>query len=279
MARHQQDQLRFDGRVAVVTGSGGGLGREYALLLGRRGARVIVNHLSNAATESTVQQIIAEGGEAVGCPGSVAERSTAKRIIQTAIDTFGKIDIVINNAGTGRFSSFEECDDDLYHLMVSSHLYGSWAVTQEAWPHLQRQKHGRIVMVTSTAALGQPHSEAYGAAKGAIIGLMRCLAVDGAKYGINVNALAPGGYTPTTDTEVKDEAMARTMKKFLPTHSVAPTPVWLAHEDCSGTGEIIGGFGPSFFRYFIGQTNGFVSRVDGFSVEVVDSGNFYVGNI
>jgi len=233
-------ELRFDGRVAVVTGAGGGLGREYALLLARRGASVVVNDLgasaqgegaTGSAADSVVKEIEQLGGKAVANYDSVED---GEKIVQTALEKFGKIDIVINNAGIIRDKSFPRISDEDWDLVYRVHLKGAFKVTRAAWPHLKNQAYGRIVMATSASGLYGNFGQAnYSAAKLGLVGLSNTLALEGAKYNIHSNALAPLAQSRMTDGILPGELA----DKFNPA-SVAPVVAYLCHESCTESGGV-----------------------------------------
>jgi len=236
-------QVELDGRVAVVTGAGGGLGRSHALALAARGANVVVNDLggsrdgSGAGSEmadAVVAEIVAGGGEAVANYDSVATPEGGRAIVQTALDTFGRVDIVVNNAGILRDVSFQKLEPEALDLVLKVHLYGAFNVTQAAWPHLREQEYGRIVSTASGSGLyGNFGQSNYAAAKLGIVGLTRTLAIEGAKYGITANAIAPVAHSRMTE----DIMPPQLLERLQPEH-VSPLVVLLASESCTDTGHI-----------------------------------------
>ena len=198
-------ELRFDDRVVVVTGAGRGVGRSHAVLVAARGARVVVadygvgidgSGSTPAPAEDVVKEIKDAGGEAVACYASVADERGAKAIVDTAIETFGRIDVVINNAGIHNPALFDALSIELFRRMLEVHFFGSLFVCRAAWPHFVEAGYGRIVNTVSEAMLGGiPELTSYGSAKGAVFGLTRNLATEGVKYGIRANAIAPRAYT------------------------------------------------------------------------------------
>lgn len=230
-------------RVIVVTGAGGGLGREYALTLARNGARVVVNDLGgardgsgsgSAMADAVVDEIRAEGGLAVANYDSVATQEGASALIQTALNEFGAVHGVVNNAGILRDTAFHKMTDDSWDAVLKVHLYGGYNVTRAAWPHFRDQKFGRVVMATSTSGLfGNFGQSNYGAAKLGLVGLVNTLAIEGAKYGIVANAVAPLAATRMTE----DIAPAELLEK-LPAAQVAPVVAHLVSEDCTDTGGV-----------------------------------------
>lgn len=230
-------ELRFDGRVAIVTGAGNGLGRQHALLLASRGAKVVVNDLgggrhgdgkSSAAADAVVEEIRAAGGEAVANYDSV-ENGTA--IVQTALDAFGTVDIVINNAGILRDVSFQKMTQDDWDLVYRVHLKGSMSVSHAAWPIMREKGYGRIIMTTSAAGIYGNFGQAnYCAAKLGILGLAHCLAEEGRSKNILVNTIAPLAASRLTETILPPEMLA-----LLKPEYVSPLVAWLCHESCEDT--------------------------------------------
>ena len=203
------DKIDFTGRVAIVTGAGGGLGRLHALALAERGAKVVVNDLGGAvdgsggsasAAQKVVDEIRAAGGEAIANGASVTDWGAVQAMVQQAIDTWGRIDVLVNNAGILRDKSFAKMDLADFRLVLDVHLMGAVHLCKAAWPHMVAQKYGRIVMTTSSTGLYGNFGQAnYGAAKLALVGLMQTLAIEGAKHDIRVNCLAPTAATRMTE--------------------------------------------------------------------------------
>ena len=227
----------LDGKVALVTGSGGGLGRAHALLLAKEGAAVVVNDLGGArdgsgAGHNMADQVVAEikaaGGKAVADYGSVADPAQAKAMVQAAVENFGKIDICINNAGILRDKSFKNMTDDMWDIIINVHLRGTYLVTKAAYDQMIEQGHGgRIIMTSSTSGLlGNFGQTNYGAAKAATAGFMRCLWLEGVKYGITVNILAP-----TAMSRLTEDILPEQMKDAFPPEKVSPAVVWLCTDD------------------------------------------------
>ena len=259
-------ELGFDGRVAIITGAGGGLGRQHALELARRGALIVVNDLGGAidgsgsdagAAQRVVDEIRAAGGEAVPDTNSVATAEGGEAIVRSAVDAFGKVDIVINNAGILRDKTFHNMDADLLDPVLDVHLKGAFNVTKPAWILMREQKYGRIVSTSSAAGIfGNFGQTNYGAAKAGLVGLTRVLAVEGAKYNIKANAIAPVASTRMT------QDLGGSVGKTLDPGLVSPTVAWLAHEDCPVSGEIYSVGGGRVARVFIAVTPGYV-KLDG----------------
>jgi NAD(P)-dependent dehydrogenase (short-subunit alcohol dehydrogenase family) len=267
------DELRFDGRVVIVTGAARGLGREHALLLAQRGAAVVANDLGGEAdgrgadpgpAEDLAREIRQHGGRAVANVASVATPEGAASIVETALTSFGRLDAVINNAGIHRTCRFEETPLDDFHAMLEVHYLGTLHVTRAAWPYFAKSGYGRIVNTTSSAILGQALYSAYCGAKGAIWALTRSLAVEGAEHGIRANALAPGGATrlaagPSMSESFGEEVQRRVFE-FMHPRLAAPAAAFLAHEACSLSGELVMAAGGRVTRLFIGETEGYVNR-------------------
>jgi len=262
----------FEGRVAVVTGAGRGIGRGYALLLADRGASVVVNDLggsiegvgADAEPASTVAaEIVAAGGAAVADDSDVATPEGAQALIDAATSAFGRLDILINNAGIVRWAGFPKADADNLAQHLAVHVAGSFNTTRAAWPHMVEQGYGRIVMTGSTGMFGLPTNLSYATAKAAVIGLTRSLATAGAKHDILVNVIAPGALTRMAG-QPADE-VAPQMSPEL----VAPMVAFLAHEACPVSGEIYAaGFG-RFARIFIASTEGYVHSAPDPTIEDV----------
>lgn len=263
-------ELRLDGKVALVTGSGRGLGRAYAELLAARGAKVIVNDPGvdldgsggdRRPAQGVVEKIRADGGIAEANFDSVASEAGAEAMVAQAIAAFGRIDIVVNNAGNFLPKHpFADTSAETFASIGQVHVMGSVNVIRAAWPHLRGQRSGRIINTGSHVGyLGNDGQIEYSVAKGAIHGLTRTLALEAAGYGIAVNGVAPAGMTRP------NLADARISESFAadPSFSVdlvAPTVVWLAHEDCDITGETFGVMAGVTTRIAIAETKGFASR-------------------
>ena len=191
--------MTLEGRVAIVTGAAGGLGRSHVRYLARKGARVVVNDLSQDAAESVAREITDAGGEALGVAGSVTDERAMAAMVARALEHWGRVDILVNNAGILRDKSFAKMSLDDFRLVVDVHLMGAAICTKAVWERMREQRYGRIVMTTSSSGLYGNFGQAnYGAAKMALVGLMQTLAIEGEKYNIRVNCLAPSAATQMT---------------------------------------------------------------------------------
>lgn len=254
------EPITFDGRVAVVTGAGGGLGKEYALELARRGARVVVNDLGGAvdgsgsskgAADVVVDEIREAGGEAMASYDSVATRDGGAAIIQTAVDSFGSVDIVINNAGILRDKSFSNMTLDEIEVVLDVHLKGAFYVSHPAFKVMKEKGYGRFVHTSSASGLFGNFGQAnYGAAKTGLVGLSNVLAIEGAKYNIKSNAVAP-----TARTRMTEDILGPFAEMFDP-KQVMPMVVYLASEQSQFTHEVFSVGGGRYARVFIGTNTG-----------------------
>lgn len=242
--------LDFTGRVAIVTGAGGGLGKQHALALARRGAKVLVNDLGGAvdgsggsvsAAQSVVNEILAAGGEALANGASVTDFDAVQAMVQQAVDAWGRVDILVNNAGILRDKTFAKMDMADFRTVVEVHLMGAANCTKAVWPVMQGQQYGRVLMTTSSSGLyGNFGQSNYSAAKLAQVGLMQTLALEGAKFNIRVNALAP-----TAATRMTENIMTAAVLEALKPEAVVPAMLVLVGEDaptrtilCAGAGSV-----------------------------------------
>lgn len=247
--------LRFDGRVAVITGAGQGLGREYALTLAGRGARVLVNDMGSAGETSLADlvtgEIVAAGGVGVASYESVATRTGGAAIVEQAMDQFGRVDVLINNAGILRDRAFHNLDPADITDVLDVHLLSGFWVTQPAYRVMRAAGYGRVVFTTSMSGLIGNFGQAnYGAAKTGVIGLARVLATEGASHGIRANVIAP-----LAQTRMATHLTAFDITAFSPAR-VAAVVAYLAHAKCKLSGEILSAVGGRVARYFIGLTPG-----------------------
>jgi NAD(P)-dependent dehydrogenase (short-subunit alcohol dehydrogenase family) len=287
-------ELRFDDQVAVITGAGGGLGRQYALLLASRGARVVVNDIGGsvsgdgfdaAAAGAVVDEIRELGGEAVADSHSVTSPEGGQAIIDTALRAWGRVDIVINNAGIVGDAPFEDMTADRLNPLIDVHLKGAFYVTRPAWTVMRERRYGRILNTCSAAGiLGAERMSNYGAAKTGLIGFTRVLAAEGSDHNIKVNAIAPIAYTRmlahSVDSAtgqlaagsdeaaraVLDDLVGQYLQKLDPA-LVAPVAAFLTHPECPVSGEIYTVGAGHVARFFVGRTRGFYRS--GLSVEDV----------
>ncbi len=253
-------QIDFKGRVAIVTGAGGGLGRQHALALAVRGARVLVNDLggdvhgaggSVGAAQAVVDEIVSAGGEAIANGASVTDYAAVQAMVQQAIDAWGRVDVLVNNAGILRDKSFAKMEMDDFRLVVEVHLMGAAHCCKAVWPHMVAQKYGRIVMTTSSTGLyGNFGQSNYGAAKLALVGLMQTLGIEGEKYQIHVNALAPTAATRMTEGLLPEKVLAQ-----IQPEAVVPAMLVLAHESAPTRTTLCAGAG-SFEAAHITMTQG-----------------------
>ncbi|GAA3425008.1 SDR family oxidoreductase [Streptosporangium nondiastaticum] len=254
-------ELRFDDRVAIITGAGHGLGRSHALTLAERGAKVVVNDLggtldgtgSSAGPAAEVAELIAKnGGEAVVSTHDVATPEGAAAIVQTAIDAFGKVDIVVNNAGILRDKSFGKMSVEEFDQVLAVHVRGSFLVTRAAFPHLKEQGYGRIVNTSSPAGLFGNFGQAnYSTAKMGLVGLTKTLGIEGARAGIRANAIAPIAWTRMTESLLPAEFEER----FTPGR-VSALVAYLAHESCETSGEVFSVGAGRIARVFVAEGPG-----------------------
>ena len=277
------NDMRFDEQVAVITGAGGGLGRQYARLLASRGARIVVNDTGGSVTgtgsdvdaaNAAADEIRRQGGEAVADTNSVTSPQGGQAIIDTAMRSWGRVDIVINNAGIVRDAPFEGMTADRLEPLLDVHLKGAFYVTGPAWNVMRERRYGRILNTCSAAGiLGAERMSNYGAAKTGLIGLTRVLAAEGAGHDIKANAVAPIAYTrmlahsidgatgQSDDPSAQallDDLAAQYLQKLDPA-LVAPVAAFLTHRDCPVSGEIYTVGAGHVARFFIGRTKGFYS--------------------
>jgi NAD(P)-dependent dehydrogenase (short-subunit alcohol dehydrogenase family) len=259
--------IRFDGRVAIVTGAGGGLGRQHALALAARGARVVVNDLGGTlngnggtptAAQAVVDEIRAAGGEAIANGASVTDASAVQAMVDEVVRVWGRVDILVNNAGILRDKSFSKMTLDDFRLVVEVHLMGAVNCTKAVWELMRAQNYGRIVMTTSSSGLyGNFGQSNYGAAKMALVGLMQTLAIEGEKNNIRVNCLAP-----TAATRMTENLMPAAVLNLLQPESVTPGLLALVTENAPTRAILCAGAG-SFERAHITLTEGIFVGLEG----------------
>ncbi|AIT82113.1 SDR family NAD(P)-dependent oxidoreductase [Novosphingobium pentaromativorans] len=282
--------LRFDGRVVAITGAGRGMGREHALLFASRGAAVVVNDASIAMdglsteavspADAVVEEIRSAGGTAVVNRANIVDPEGGASVIADAIEHFGGIDVLVNNAGVVGHSSFEDCSIEERDANMAVHFHGAWNVTKEAWRHMKSRRFGRIVnIVSSTAYLGAQNRVAYTSAKGALIGFTRTTALEGEEHGILVNGLGPAGHTRMTAASFKDfgkaltdgseEASRAWLDRYFNIRHPSVGVLALAHEDCRVTGNFYNCHGGRMWRTFFGEGDGFIASDADFTPEAV----------
>jgi NAD(P)-dependent dehydrogenase (short-subunit alcohol dehydrogenase family) len=267
------DEMRFDRRSVIVTGAGRGFGRCHALLLASRGALVVAvdygveldgSGSSPEPAEQVAKEIEAAGGEAVACFANVADEAGARSAVQTALDAFGRIDVVVNNAGIYAGGWFDEVDNAQFRRMVEYHYLGTVFVSKAAWPHLKAAGHGCIVNTSSEAVIGHiPKSPDYAGAKGAVFAFTKALALNGRMHGIRVNAIAPRGNTRMSGPDVLAKTFEQPEENFrneffdrMQPEYVSPAVAFLAHDSCSLTGEVLVCGGLQAMRLAIIETVG-----------------------
>lgn len=253
-------ELRFDDRVAVITGAGRGLGRAYALLLGARGARVVVNDpgsaidgvgTDGAPADQVVAEIRAGGGQAVACTASVATAEGGQAIIDTALERFGRVDVVIHNAGNNRYGALTEMSNADFDAVLDVHLRGAFHVVRAAFPSMVEAGYGRVVLTSSIGGLYGNHQVAnYAAAKAGVLGLSNVVALEGAAHGVRSNVIVPAAVTRLAD------GLDTTHYPPMQPDLVAPAVGWLAHESCSVTGEILVSIAGRIARAYLAETPG-----------------------
>lgn len=267
--------IPFNGRVAIITGAGNGLGRSYALDLARRGAAVVVNDIGQEAADQVVQEIVAAGGKAVANYDSVATRAGADSNVQSAMDHFGRIDVVINNAGNQANNRFEDMSDADFESVLAVHVKGAFALTQSAYKVMMKQNYGRVLFTSSASGVfGHFIRTNYATAKAGLIGLMHSVYLEGARYNITANALLPVaasansklGKVPANvlwpDWEPRmperQPDMAHLAGFMTPDH-VTGLVTYLVSEACQASGGIYSAVGGRFSRVFFGATPGWLT--------------------
>jgi NAD(P)-dependent dehydrogenase (short-subunit alcohol dehydrogenase family) len=281
------EPVRFDGRVALVTGAGRGLGREFALLLASRGAAVVVNDIGVSVdaeryrsgtvdrdtpadpAESVTEEIRAAGGAAVASHADVTDSEQVAQMVDMAVRQFGQVDIVINNAGIVLTAPFEELTGEMFTRCFDVHVKGAFNVSQAAWSTMSEKGYGRILNVCSVDGVlfGNLRHAAYDAAKGGVAGLTRAMAVEGAPHGIQVNGLLPGAFTRGQDSVDPSLSPADVIDMSPPL--VAPGACWLVHEDCPATGAFFTCSSARMGVVFAGVGEGYQALPEDFTLETV----------
>lgn len=254
------DELRFDGRVAVITGGGRGLGRAYALLLASRGAKVVVNDNGSAIVghgedagpaQQVVQEIRDAGGEAVASTHSVGDPVQTRAIVQTALDTYGRIDVLVHNAGNVRYGALDEISDEDFQAVVDVHLMGAFHLVRAAFPHMKAQGFGRVVLTSSIGGFyGNKRCVNYAVSKAGMIGLSNVIALEGEEHNVRSNLILPGAETRMS------EGLDTSHYPPLGPELVAPMVGWLCHEDCTLSGEALAAIGGRMAKLDILETTG-----------------------
>lgn len=260
------EHLRFDGRVAIVTGGGRGLGRSHCRFLAERGATVVVNDAGTAMdgsghdlspADAVVDEIKRAGGHATADANDISTDHGAETLVRQAIEAHGHVDIVVNNAGILRWTEFADTDEQELSAHLAVHVHGSFNVTHAVWPHFVSQRFGRVIMTTSSAIFGGSTIASYSSAKAALIGLTHSLAASGRPHGINVNAIAPTAWTRMMESAgfQADSDLAREM----PAELVSPAVVYLAHPSCDASGLLLAVGGGRVARLFVAESKGYVT--------------------
>ncbi|WIA62588.1 SDR family NAD(P)-dependent oxidoreductase [Stenotrophomonas sp. BIO128-Bstrain] len=260
-------EISFENKVIVVTGSGRGLGRAYAVEFARRGAKVVINDFggsrvgegsSTTPAEEAVAELLALGAEAVANYDDISQEAGAANLIKAAIDAFGRIDVIVNNAGIAGGWPLLESPNELFERFWRVHLLGSVNVTRAAWPYFIKQGGGRVVNITSEAAMwGMVGQAVYGSAKGAVNGLTKVLALEGAPFNIAVNAIAPAAYTRMQAEVITDPVHSEFARKSMTAELVVPAIVFLAHESAKVNGQIFGAYSGRVGRVITGAVPGY----------------------
>ncbi len=262
----------FDGRVVVVTGAGRGIGRAYARFLGEQGARVVVNDLGGSIdgrgadqgpAQQVVKEIVASGGEAVADTSDVSTVEGGAAPVNLAVERWGRIDAVINNAGNVRYGTLPDLEVDVLQSLFDVHIKGAFNTTRAAWPHFLERGYGRVVLTGSIGMFGLPDNLAYATAKAGMIGLANSLTQHAAGHDIRINVIAPNALTRMAGepsegmADLRDQSADPNLAAMDPA-LVAPLAAWLAHPACDVAGEVFLGGGGRFARLFVGVTEGWV---------------------
>jgi NAD(P)-dependent dehydrogenase (short-subunit alcohol dehydrogenase family) len=274
------------GRVIIVTGGGRGLGRDYALALAARGAKVIVNDLGSSVdgkgsdrgpAQNVTEEIRANGGESLAHTGDASSREGVRELVDLALDSFGRIDGCVLNAGIIRPGiPFEDIDESLFMRLVDTHVFGAWRLAQQAWRHFVAQRHGRLMLVTSSAAIyGMAGNAGYAMTKASVIGLLRTLAAEGAKHGIRVNAVSPHAWSrmaTRVDEDAEEASRHSPLRSLVPLSAVAPIAPLLMSDELEFTGRLLSVGGGHAGLVYLGETRGIKVDREGFDPQVVNDG-------
>jgi NAD(P)-dependent dehydrogenase (short-subunit alcohol dehydrogenase family) len=263
-------ELRLDGQTFAVTGASRGIGREYVLLLAARGANVVVNSIGAGSAQRVADEITAGGGAAVAVQGDVGDLAVTRRIVECAIEEFGRIDGVVANAGVNeRTRPFVDISAAELAEMIAVHVTGTWGLVQAAWPHLVEQNYGRVVLTTSQAGLfGMRDGAHYSAVKAAVLGLTRSLAYEARPHDIRLNAVAPIAATDMSDATLSPDRL-EDFRAAAPAAFVASVVALLLHADCPVTGQVINCGAGLVNRVFVGATRGATFGLDAITPEAV----------
>jgi NAD(P)-dependent dehydrogenase (short-subunit alcohol dehydrogenase family) len=262
-------ELRFDGKTAIVTGAGGNpsLGRAHAMLLAARGANVVVNDIGGthapgpATAQGVVDEIVALGGKAVADTHTVATEAGAAAMVQTALDAYGGVDILINNAGICFNVAIDEITAEHFQRTIDVNLMGPVWMSRAVWPHMRKKNYGRIVNIVSGSMFGFALQTSYATSKGGLYSFTRALAAEGDIYGIKVNAVAPAGFSRMIiGSQEEDCPTYQGTKQFMPAELVAPAVAYLSHESCDATGECVDAMGGTLRSIYWAITPGFSDR-------------------
>jgi NAD(P)-dependent dehydrogenase (short-subunit alcohol dehydrogenase family) len=278
--------VTVNGRVIIVTGAGRGLGRDYALALAAHGAKVIVNDLGvsvdgkgsdRGPAERVAEEIRVMGGECVAHAGDATSREGVQELVDLALDSFGRVDGCVLNAGIIRPGiPFEDIDESLFARLVETHVFGAWRLAQQAWRHFVEQRHGRLMLVTSSAAIyGMAGNAGYAMTKASVLGLLRTLAAEGEAHGIRVNAVSPHAWSrmaTRVDEDAEEAARNSPLRSLVPVSAVAPIAPLLMSDELQFTGRILSVGGGHVGLVYLGETRGIKVDREGFDPEIINDG-------